>query len=48
MPLKTTMQRRARQMRDRLLQRVETIIKRQQRVPPERDHHRLLIFGENS
>jgi hypothetical protein len=34
-------------MRDRRLQRIETIIQRQQRVPPERDDHGYLIFAEN-
>src|ERR1051325_7601261 len=39
--LQTAMQRGSRQVRDRCLQRVETVIERQQRVPTERDDDRL-------
>lgn len=47
MPLQAPMQRRACQMRDRRLQRIEIVIQRQQRVPPERDDHGFLFFAEN-
>src|ERR1700730_17505770 len=48
------MQRRARQIRDRRLQRVEAIVERQERMPPkgyddrlvlDRQHRRLCVFG---
>ena len=41
--LQTAMQRRARQVRDRGLERVKTVIQWQQRMPPERDDDRLLL-----
>ncbi len=47
MPLKAAVQRRAGQVRDRRLQAVEAIVQRQQGVPPERDHHRLLHLAQN-
>ena len=45
--LKTTMQRRARQMRDRRPQSKKAVVKRQQGMLPEGDDHRLLFNGEN-
>lgn len=42
-PLQATVERRARQMRDAGLERVEAIVQRQQRVPPESDDHRLVL-----
>jgi hypothetical protein len=45
MALKATMQRRAGQMRDRRLQSVEAVVERQQGVPSEGDHDRLLFNG---
>ena len=41
--LQTTMQRRTRQMRDRRLQSVETVVEWQERVPPEGDDHRFFF-----
>ena len=38
MTLKTAMQRGSREMRDRRLQGVQAVIKRQQSVPAERNH----------
>ena len=46
-PLKTTMQRRPRQMRDRWLQGIEAIIQWQQSMTTERNHHRLFFLAEN-
>ena len=37
-----------RQMRDRRLKRIEAIIERQQRVPPEGDDDRLFFHGKDS
>ncbi len=48
MPLQTSMQGRAREVRDRRLQRIKTVVQRQQRVPSERDDRRFLFFAENS
>jgi hypothetical protein len=42
MPLKAAVQGRACQVRDGGLERVEAVVKRQQRVAPERDHDGLL------
>jgi hypothetical protein len=39
--------RRARQMRDGRLERVEAIVEQQQRMPPEGDHDRLLVNGQD-
>lgn len=47
MTLQAAMQGRARQMRDRRLQRIKTIIERQQRVTPEGDDDRFLLDGED-
>jgi hypothetical protein len=44
---KATMQRRARQMRDRRLQSVQAIVERQQGMPSEGDHNRLLFNGQD-
>lgn len=41
--LKTAMQRQARQVRDRRLERVEAVVQRQQRVAPERNHDRRFL-----
>jgi hypothetical protein len=48
MALEAAMQRRARQMRDRRLQCVEAVVERQQGMPPEGDHDRLLFNGQDS
>lgn len=48
MPLQTSMQRRPGQMRDRRLQRVKTIIQRQERMPPESHDDCLFVFAQNS
>jgi hypothetical protein len=47
MTLQAAMQRRARQVRDRRLERVEAIVERQQGMPPEGDHHDLFLPGED-
>ena len=47
MALEATMQRRAGQMRDGRLQRVEAIVERQKSMPPEGDHDRLLFNGQD-
>jgi hypothetical protein len=47
MTLKTSMQRRACQMRDCRLKRVEAIIKRQQRVPAESDDDSFWLQRQN-
>lgn len=47
MPLQTAMQGRAREMRDRRLQSVKTVVQRQQCVPSERNEHGFLFFAEN-
>jgi len=47
MPLKASMQRRPRQVRDRWLESIETIVQRQKGMSPERDDHCLLGFTEN-
>ncbi len=41
------MQRRSRQVRDRGLQGIETVIQRQERMATERNHRRLLFLGPN-
>jgi hypothetical protein len=41
------MERRARQMRDRSLQSVQAIVKRQQRMPSQGDHDRLFFNGQD-
>ena len=46
-PLKASMQRRSCQMRDRRLQGIETIVKRQQRMTPESDDCRFFGLGQN-
>ena len=46
-PLKTAVQGRARQVRNRGLQRVQAVVERQQRVLPKSDGHRLLLDGEH-
>ena len=43
MPLQATMQRRARQMRDGRLKRVQAIVEGQQSMPAEGDDHRLVL-----
>jgi hypothetical protein len=43
MTLKAAMQRRARQMRDRRLQRVKAVVERQERMRPESDDNRLFL-----
>jgi len=45
--LKTAMQRRARQMRNCRLKRVETVVERQQSMPSEGDHDRLLFNSQD-
>jgi hypothetical protein len=45
--LKAAMQRRARQMRNRRLKRVETVVERQQTMPSKGDDHGLLFNGQN-
>ena len=47
MALEATMQRRARQMRNGGLKRVEAVVERQQRMPPEGDNDRLLFNGQD-
>ena len=47
MALQAAMQRRARQMRNCRLKRVEAVVERQQRMPPEGDHDRLLFNGQD-
>jgi len=47
MPLKTTVQRRPRQMRDRRLQSVEAVISRQKSMPPKGHNHCFLVFAKN-
>ena len=47
MALKAAMQRRARQVRNCRLKRVEAVVERQQRMPPEGDHDRLLFNGQD-
>jgi hypothetical protein len=47
MPLKTAMQRRARQVRDRRLQCAEAVVQRQKRMAPERDDRNFFGFGQN-
>ncbi len=48
MPLKATVQRRARQTRDRRLQCVEAIVQWQQRMQAKCDRHRFLIFAQHA
>ena len=48
MALQAAVQRRAGQVRDRRLKRVEAIIQRQQRMAPERDRHRLVLDRERA
>ena len=45
--LQAAMQRRARQMRDGRLQRVEAVVERQQRMPSEGDDDGLLLDGQD-
>ena len=47
MPEQAAMQRRARQMRDDRLQSAEAVVERQQSVPREGDHDRLLPNGQD-
>ena len=47
MAIEAAMQRRARQMRDRRLKRVEAVVERQQGMPPEGDHNCLLFSGQD-
>ena len=47
MTLQAAMQRRARQVRDRRLERVEAIVERQQGMPSEGDHHGLFLPGQD-
>ena len=47
LPLKTPVQRRARQVQDRRLQRIETVVQRRQRMTPERDDHLFLRFRQH-
>jgi putative transposase len=47
MALEAAMQRRARQVRDGRLQSIETVVERQQGVPSEGDHDRLLLNGQD-
>src|SRR6188472_1851417 len=46
MTLKAAMQRRARQMGNGGLKRIETVVERQQGMPSEGDHDRLLFNGQ--
>ena len=46
--LKTAMHRRPRQVRDRWLQCMETVLSRQEHVPPERNHNRVFVFARNA
>ena len=46
-PLQTSVERRAGQVRDRRLQRIEAIIERQQRMAAERENDRLLLDRQN-
>ena len=47
MPFQAAMQRGSRQVRDRRLQAVEAVVKRQQGVPAEGDNDRFLLNGEH-
>ena len=47
MTLQAAMQRRARQARDRRLERVEAIVERQQGMPSEGDDHGLFLPGQD-
>ena len=47
MPLQTAMQRRPRQVGDRRLNGIETVVKRQQRVAAERDDRSLFSLGQD-
>ena len=47
MPLKTAMQRRARQTRDGRLQGVEAVVERQQGMPSESDDNGLFLDGQD-
>lgn len=47
MPLQASMQRRSGQVGDGGLQRIKTVIQRQERVPSKRDDHRFLRLGQN-
>jgi hypothetical protein len=47
MALQAAVQRRPRQVRDRRLQGIEAVIERQQRIAPESDDDRLLLYGKN-
>ena len=47
MALEAAMQRRARQMRNCRLKRVEAVVERQQRMPAESDDHRLFFDSKN-
>jgi hypothetical protein len=47
MPLQAPMKRRARQVGDGGLQSVKAVVERQQGMPPEGDHDRLLFNGQD-
>ena len=47
MALQAAVQRRARQMRDGRLKRVQAVVQRQQRMPAEGDDHRFFLDAEN-
>jgi len=46
--LQASVWRRAREMRDRRLQSVETVVERKQGVPPEGDDDRFFLLARNS
>jgi len=46
-PLEAPVQRRARQVRDRGLQRIEAVVEREQAMAAEGDDHRLLLEGQH-
>ena len=46
MLLETAVQRRARQVRDRCLERVKTVVQRQKCMPPECDDKGLFLFAD--
>src|SRR5271169_6827339 len=45
--LQAAMERRARQVRDRRLERVKAVVERQQGMPSEGDNHGLLLRGQD-
>ena len=47
MALQAAVQRRARQVRDGRLKRVQAVVQRQQRMPAEGDDHRFFLDAEN-